>query len=446
MKNLRWVLALGAAAVMAGCNRGEAARSEPAAVVKKVGALTFHEDEYPQALAEAKRRGVPLFVDAWAPWCHTCLSLQEYVLADAAMAPLADRFVWLAIDTEREKNAAFLKKFPVEAWPTLWVIDPRDERPVVRWPGSLNGGELRDLLDDAAQAIKGGAGGGEASAALLLAERALAEGKAEEAIVKFRTSLEKAPGGWGRRPRATDGLVTALYGAKQHEECARVARESAGQVGAGTSAANVALYGLMCAHKLSDKAASEAAAATLEKIARDPAQTLLADDRSSLFEELMSVRREQGDKEGARRVATEWLAFLDAQVAKAATPEARRVFDAHRMLAYLELGAYDKAMSMVEQSEREQPGDYNHAARVAKIHLEAGRPDEALKAIDRSLGLAYGPRRLRLLDLKARILEKKGDAAGSRAAREQGVREGEAMKLEGKQARALDDLRAKLKK
>ena len=36
--------------------------------------IEFIEDDYPRALAEARARAVPLFVDAWAPWCHTCLS------------------------------------------------------------------------------------------------------------------------------------------------------------------------------------------------------------------------------------------------------------------------------------------------------------------------------------------------------------------------------------
>jgi hypothetical protein len=26
------------------------------------------EDDYPRALAEARRRGVPILVDVWAPW------------------------------------------------------------------------------------------------------------------------------------------------------------------------------------------------------------------------------------------------------------------------------------------------------------------------------------------------------------------------------------------
>ncbi|HZN02792.1 MAG TPA: hypothetical protein VFD06_04325 [Candidatus Polarisedimenticolia bacterium] len=42
-----------------------AARTGKAAVA---GALRFIEDDAPTALAEAKRRGVPIFVEAWAPW------------------------------------------------------------------------------------------------------------------------------------------------------------------------------------------------------------------------------------------------------------------------------------------------------------------------------------------------------------------------------------------
>jgi len=30
--------------------------------------LPFIEDNYPRALADAKARGVPIFVEVWAPW------------------------------------------------------------------------------------------------------------------------------------------------------------------------------------------------------------------------------------------------------------------------------------------------------------------------------------------------------------------------------------------
>ncbi len=34
----------------------------------KKSALPFIEDDYPRALAEARSKKVPIFVEAWAPW------------------------------------------------------------------------------------------------------------------------------------------------------------------------------------------------------------------------------------------------------------------------------------------------------------------------------------------------------------------------------------------
>jgi hypothetical protein len=42
--------------------------SEPSAPRHGKAALPFIEDDYPRALAEAKTKGLPLFVDTWAPW------------------------------------------------------------------------------------------------------------------------------------------------------------------------------------------------------------------------------------------------------------------------------------------------------------------------------------------------------------------------------------------
>jgi thiol:disulfide interchange protein len=41
------------------------------------GPIVFVEDDYARALAEARARHVPIFVDAWATWCHTCLSMRS---------------------------------------------------------------------------------------------------------------------------------------------------------------------------------------------------------------------------------------------------------------------------------------------------------------------------------------------------------------------------------
>src|SRR5262245_5187675 len=74
-------------------------------------ALPWVEDDLDGALAHAKAQHVPVFVDAWALWCHSCLSMKKYVLSDASLAPLADRFVWAEIDTEKPKNEGFVVKY-----------------------------------------------------------------------------------------------------------------------------------------------------------------------------------------------------------------------------------------------------------------------------------------------------------------------------------------------
>src|SRR5687767_4016612 len=84
----------------------------------------FRHDDYEAARAEATRRQLPLFVDVWASWCHTCMSMKEFVLRDPRLGELGDQFVWLSIDSERSQNAAFLARFESRSLPTLWVIEP----------------------------------------------------------------------------------------------------------------------------------------------------------------------------------------------------------------------------------------------------------------------------------------------------------------------------------
>src|ERR1700722_8475033 len=109
--------------------------------------LPFIENDYARALAEARARRVPLFVDAWAPWCHTCLSMRAYVFPDARMQPLSTRFVWLALDTEREENSPTVTRLGIKVLPTLFVIDPATEQTRLAHEGSLTATELARLLE-----------------------------------------------------------------------------------------------------------------------------------------------------------------------------------------------------------------------------------------------------------------------------------------------------------
>jgi hypothetical protein len=59
------LLPLVAPAAVASKTPAQSARAGPAA--SRI-VLPFIDDDYPKALNEARARGVPIFIEAWAPW------------------------------------------------------------------------------------------------------------------------------------------------------------------------------------------------------------------------------------------------------------------------------------------------------------------------------------------------------------------------------------------
>jgi tetratricopeptide (TPR) repeat protein len=380
----------------------------------------FVEDDYPRALGDARTRRLPLVIDAWAPWCHTCLSLKNYVFPDPALRPLADHFVWLSLDTEREVNAPLVSRLGVHALPTLYVLDAATEQPVLAWTGSLTASELASLLADAETSVRQRGTEGQAAASLLRGHRASAEGKLTEAVAEYRRALSLAPDGWSKRAQVVDALVSRLSDSKDYRACVDTAADEAPRMPPGTFVADVLRAALGCAREAPNRDAQRPALVRLialgQRVASDPAQSILADDRSDLYDYLIDAVRTLGQDDDVGRLAAAWSVFLETEAARAPTPAARAVFDAHRLLAYKALGQPQRALPMLEQSERDFPGDYNPPARLAVAYLALSRYDEALAAVKRALDRAYGPRRLRLWSLEADIDEAKGDSASAREA------------------------------
>src|SRR5690349_20688987 len=128
--------------------------------------------------------------------------MRAFVFTDAALKRHAGRFVWLSVNTERTDAAPFLEKFPVEAWPTLFVIDPRTERAALRWPGSATVAQLVKLLDDGERALKGSGKGLDAQ--LAAADQAFARERHEEAARLAGQLAAAAPADWAGRPRTVE--------------------------------------------------------------------------------------------------------------------------------------------------------------------------------------------------------------------------------------------------
>jgi tetratricopeptide (TPR) repeat protein len=408
----------------------------------------FVEDDYPKALAQARALGKPLFVDAWAPWCHTCLSMRAYVFPNEAMRPLSNDFVWLAVDTERPENAAFLERFKMQVWPTLWVIDPKTETAALKWLGSATAKELASLLTDARSAVQSGSGAGEALAAFLSGQQASAAGKHEDAVRDYRAALEAAPPHWNKRAPTVEALVGELWEQKLDAACADTALAEMPKLPPGTSLANVGVEGLDCARRSPEGAparrGTKLLARAVEQIALDESVPILADDRSGLFEATVDARMEDHDVAGARVLAAHWADYLERQARAAGSPLARAVFDAHRLLAYFALGDPGRALPMLEDSERDFPRDYNPPARMARVYLELKRYDDGLAAIGRAVSLGYGPRKVRLFLLRADLLAGKGDRAGSVATLREAETYAATLPAAEKSARDLAEIEKKL--
>jgi thioredoxin-like negative regulator of GroEL len=396
---------------LAGCTRAPAA---PAAAP-----VRFIEDDYPRALAEARSRKVPLFVDAWAPWCHTCLSMRAYVFPDPALRRFGGRLVWLALDTERESNAAVVETLGVRVLPTLYVVDAATEQRVLAWPGSLTAPELAAMLDGALRSAGPAASSGDAEAEFRLAQRAAADAHPDAAAGAYRAALRAAPAAWAERPAAIDGLVTALEEQKS-PDCAREATAQAAAMPPGTALADVVRSGIRCATAAPLDAAAGADLAALaslgERIAGDAAQPILADDRSDLFEHVVSALAALDRASDRRRVALAWVSFLDGEALRAPSPTARVVFDSHRLAADLAIDAPERAVPMLQASARDFPRDYNPPARLGAAYLAMGKYDAAIASLRRALDLAYGPRKLRMWSTLADVCLKKGDREGAKRA------------------------------
>ncbi len=393
----------------------------------------FVEDDYPKALRQAKAQKKLLFVDAWAPWCHSCVAMKEHVLNQPAFAAFERDVVFASVDTEKAKSAAFLEKFPVEVWPTLFFIDPATEQPVLKWLGSADAAQMRSLLE----AARGGPG------VVREGDDALAKGNWGIAAEKYRAALDAGDG----KPRTALSLLSALYLSKQAEVCAKTALEQLPLFTAAQERVVALGWGLGCALDLPE---GKARTATLDVLVTQSQQALalegvLADDVSGLYEALVAERAAAKDADGAKALAARWLAFLESEAAKAKSPAARAVFDPHRVSAALAAKRPEAMEAPLLLSEKELPKDYNPAARLALIYREQGRLDEGLAAIDRALSRCKeGPRKLRLFDTKASLLEKKGDAAGRRAVLQEALAWAKRLPRSQVSARRLSALEAQL--
>jgi thiol-disulfide isomerase/thioredoxin len=405
-----------------GCGGATASRigtPEPpvgAAPLGSVQQVTWHEDRIEAATAAARERGALLVVDAWAPWCHTCLSMKREVLASPELGAYGDAIVFAAVDTDKPSSAAFVGRYAVEVWPTFFVIDPASDRVLAVHGGAASLEELRQVLDGAL-ALKRSGGGGSF-------ESALAEGAAAYAARKFADATAAyLRAGANAHPRASEahlGAIRAAYEAEDFATCADVATKRLDAVTGSAMAADFTFYARQCAKKLpAGDARASLEARTVEKLRRlteDPPASASIDDRADALAMLAEAEGEGGNAEAARAATAKRVALLDAAAAGARTPEEAAVHDYMRMRAYEDAGTPERAVAMLEERTKQTPSNYEPFARLASV-LAKTDPKRAVAVWDQAIALSYGPRRVRYLEQKAELHVKLADMPGVIATR-----------------------------
>src|SRR5947209_444957 len=375
--------------------------------------------------------------------------MRAFVFTDKALERYAGQFVWLSIDTEKASNAAFLAKYPIHVWPTLLVVNPKNGSVVLRYAGGATVPQLSKLLDESEKTYRAKTVSS-ADALLASADKLSNEEKYGESAKMYEQAIGKAPKNWVHLGRASELAIFSLTMASDNAHCTQLALDLYPRLAGTVSGANVASGGLSCATELKPEDPKRAAALeTLEKATRDALRDnsipLSGDDRSGLFDSLVSAREAVKDEAGAAKLRNEWIAYLEGEAARAKTAEQRAVYDPHRLSLYIVLKTPEKAIPMLEQSEKDFPNDYNPPARLAIAYKAMNRFDDALKASDRAMARVYGPRKITVLRTRYDIYVAKGDKEMAKKTLEEAVRYAKSLPKEQVSKAMIESLEKRLK-
>jgi thioredoxin-like negative regulator of GroEL len=291
-------------------------------------------------------------------------------LEDARLARYAGRFVWLELDYDKPVNQPVIARLGASMTPTLFVLDPRTEKPVATQLGGLTLGELKAFLDHGSQS--------------------------------------DAPA------RSWDAWLQ-----RDWRTCADIAVAEAPRMPRNAAFSRLVLSGLSCANAES----SAAALKVLEPLAVEAVAlpSTLRDHRFQLYQRLMYIAGKRGDNAAVNRWGDRWLAELDAT--KPSTDDERSALDIARVDAASVMHAPQRILPALQASERAMPRNYNASLRLAQTLVDAKRYDDADAACDRGIAHVTGPLgRSWLLQVKADALQGKGDAKGARAALEEALK------------------------
>ena len=90
--------------------------------------MEFFHGTWDEAMELAKKEGKVIFVDAYTTWCGPCKRMAKNTFPDPKVGEFFnENFVNMKIDMEKPMGRTFQRKYPVQAFPTLYWIGPDGE-------------------------------------------------------------------------------------------------------------------------------------------------------------------------------------------------------------------------------------------------------------------------------------------------------------------------------
>ncbi len=105
--------------------------------------IIFFDGTWQEALDKAKTEDKLIFVDAYTKWCGPCKRMSKNVFTQKKAGDFYNsKFINVKMDMENGKNAEFVGKYPVRAYPTLLFIGG-DGKIALK---SVGGKKINDLI------------------------------------------------------------------------------------------------------------------------------------------------------------------------------------------------------------------------------------------------------------------------------------------------------------
>lgn len=375
--------------------------------------MVWVEEDYDKALALARERKVPLVIDAWAAWCHTCMDMHKHVLTEKALGEVSSQFIWLRIDQERPENAPVIARFPILVSPTYYIVDSTDESVLGRQLGGSSSEQFKRFLTNTLAGIRiQEAPRNRAEQLLLQGNQSAAAGEVNQAGQHFREARIAADKDWPRLPELLLAQVNLLHMEHKYQECATLALEAL-----PLSTKSVAPLGLlafeaeMCARNAKRPLAKQVRTAIVRAVdscldGRKGGGML---ERSEALQMKRYALQALGKEAEAIATADEEIANMEAAARSAESPRDAMPYQIVAVEVHAFLGTQGEFIPVLERAVEALPLEYHIKFLLGQLYYLEERYDDAQLKAERALELSYGPQRGIVHSFLAEVYWAQGD-------------------------------------